>query len=108
MKTLKTKMLFFALLFATSFAVKAQEASGGYEYAEVTVGFSGEWKIVALYSDKEREVIETGFKTIKDFNVSEALIKEIGNKAKQGWQVVNVVSLEHSFVPSYFLRRKKQ
>ncbi|HEY0261976.1 MAG TPA: hypothetical protein VGB95_03050 [Chitinophagales bacterium] len=110
----KIKALLFGLLLICSVGLKAQEASGGYEYAEVQMALNKKfvYNLLVVYSDRESETIETGLGSkATTLEIHDAVLKEVGEKAKEGWIVTNTTSVTLEtveIVPVYFLRKKKQ
>ena len=108
----KIKSFLFTTFLVISLGLKAQDAGGGYEYAEVTFGYDvAELPVLILYSDREKETIPTGFKPYKyrDHDLHEAILKAVGVKAKEGWSVINATNSTSGVNnTTYFLRRKKQ
>lgn len=96
-----------SLLFVGIGFAQAQDA---YEYATIFTfqpeGTSDNTRDVYIeYSERPKEIIELGTLRTKVAELTEAKLKQVGKKAKEGWEVIAVTEAVEGV--TYHLRKKK-
>lgn len=103
MKSIIKTLLFGMFLFGTV-GVKAQEASGGYEFAKV---FDLQAKYIAIvYSNGEVEKVP--FEKVTDVaKVDQQFLQTVEKLTSNGWTLITINS-EGVGRATYYLKRKKK